>query len=85
LSAAPFDGRRLFFLETEGVAAIQAEPRPKAALLVVGPPGGWDEREAASASRAGFVAASLGPRVLRTETAAITALVLAQGLWGDLA
>ena len=85
LFAARFDGRRLFFLETQGVASIEAQPKPKAALLLVGPPGGWDEREVAFAARADFVPASLGPRVLRAETAAITALVLAQALWGDLA
>jgi len=84
LLAAPFDGRRLFFLETAGVAAIQREPRPTAVLLLVGPPGGWDEREAASATRAGFEAVNLGPRILRTETAAIAAVTVAQVLWGDL-
>ena len=33
---------------------------------------------------AGFVAASLGPRILRAETAAVAAVAIAQALWGDL-
>ena len=36
------------------------------------------------ASVAGFTAVSLGPRVLRTETAAIAAVAIAESMWGDL-
>jgi 16S rRNA (uracil1498-N3)-methyltransferase len=52
--------------------------------LLVGPEGGWDEAEAAAARHAGFVPLSLGPRVLRTETAAVAALAALQALWGDV-
>jgi RsmE family RNA methyltransferase len=37
--------------------------------LVIGPEGGFIEQELASLERVGFTAASLGPRILRTETA----------------
>ncbi|MCP5339813.1 MAG: 16S rRNA (uracil(1498)-N(3))-methyltransferase [Steroidobacteraceae bacterium] len=60
-----------------------AVTRPEIALLI-GPEGGLSERELAVANASGFVAVGLGPRVLRTETAAIAALGLLQGLVGDL-
>ena len=52
--------------------------------LLIGPEGGLDEAERSLAVAAGFQPVRLGPRILRTETAAITGLALAQGLWGDL-
>lgn len=45
--------------------------------LFVGPEGGWDPAELDLMRAAGFVAASLGPRILRAETAAIAATFLA--------
>ncbi|MHB8746845.1 MAG: 16S rRNA (uracil(1498)-N(3))-methyltransferase [Gammaproteobacteria bacterium] len=57
---------------------------PTSALtLLIGPEGGLEEKEVAQAERAGFVGVRLGPRVLRTETAAVTALAALQTLWGD--
>lgn len=47
-------------------------------LVVLGPEGGLDEREAAALQAAGFAALSLGPRPLRWETAALSCLALAQ-------
>jgi 16S rRNA (uracil1498-N3)-methyltransferase len=52
-------------------------------ILLVGPEGGLAPRERADAIAAGFIAARLGPRVLRTETAAVAALAALQTLWGD--
>ena len=52
--------------------------------LVVGPEGGFSEREMGAAQTAGIQCASLGPRVLRTETAGVAALAAMQALWGDL-
>ena len=58
---------------------------PAAGLcLLIGPEGGFSEREYDDAQLAGFEAVTLGPRILRTETAAVAALAIAQGLWGDL-
>ena len=51
--------------------------------LLIGPEGGFDAREIATAQVAGFEAVSLGPRILRTETAAIAALSILQATLGD--
>src|SRR5438552_16873402 len=48
--------------------------RAASAVLAIGPEGGWTEAEFASACKAGFSEASLGRRILRTETAVVTAL-----------
>jgi len=51
--------------------------------LLVGPEGGLAEPEIKLARASGFDSVRLGPRVLRTETAAIAALVIVQSMWGD--
>uniref|UniRef100_E6QUJ6 16S rRNA (uracil(1498)-N(3))-methyltransferase n=1 Tax=mine drainage metagenome TaxID=410659 RepID=E6QUJ6_9ZZZZ len=59
-------------------------PLPNAGVcLLAGPEGGFDSREMAQAVQAGFVGVRLGPRVLRTETAALAAVSAMQMLWGD--
>lgn len=52
--------------------------------LLVGPEGGFSDKEYEDAHIAGFSAVSLGPRILRTETAPIVALALLQAKFGDL-
>jgi len=52
-------------------------------VLAAGPEGGFSEQEEALLQRAGFVAARLGPRILRTETAALAALAALNALAGD--
>ena len=65
-------------------AGLGSLPRPWGALhLLVGPEGGWEEAELAACRAAGCVAVGLGPRVLRTETAALAALAALQAWWGD--
>ena len=59
-------------------------PKPEHGVtLLAGPEGGFSEVEMAAARHCGFTAASLGPRILRTETAALAALAAMQVLWGD--
>ncbi len=53
--------------------------------LVIGPEGGFTDTEVAQTKDAGFLAVRLGPRVLRTETAALTAISALQLQFGDLA
>jgi len=53
-------------------------------LLMLGPEGGFSEAEIESAKTEGFVTASLGPRILRAETAALTACVLVLHHLGEL-
>lgn len=52
--------------------------------VLSGPEGGLTDAEYEAALRAGYVGVRLGPRILRTETAAIAALAACQILWGDL-
>lgn len=52
--------------------------------LAIGPEGGLTGTETDRILAKGFKAAALGPRILRTETAALAAVVSAQTLWGDL-
>jgi 16S rRNA (uracil1498-N3)-methyltransferase len=54
-----------------------------AAIIAAGPEAGFAPEEQAALERAGFVKASLGPRVLRTETAALAALAALNALRGD--
>jgi 16S rRNA (uracil1498-N3)-methyltransferase len=53
--------------------------------LVIGPEGGFSDREVTATTAAGFQPVRLGPRVLRTETAALTAIAALQLQLGDLA
>ena len=84
LAALPGDAIRL--LPDPGAAEAFVDlPPPDAALaLLIGPEGGLEAAERRAAVAAGFRPVRLGPRILRTETAAIAAVTLAQGLWGDL-
>jgi 16S rRNA (uracil1498-N3)-methyltransferase len=56
----------------------------KGITVLIGPEGGLDDVEQEAAVTAGFKAVRLGPRVLRTETAAIAALTIIQRYFGDL-
>lgn len=60
---------------------------PKATLqssaLLIGPEGGFNEDEVTQAQQHGFYLHQLGPRVLRTETAALAAITQLQTLYGD--
>jgi 16S rRNA (uracil1498-N3)-methyltransferase len=59
-------------------------PRPTESFTVlVGPEGGFSDREIGLACEQGFKPIRLGPRVLRTETAGLAALAAVQALWGD--
>jgi len=57
---------------------------PGGATVLIGPEGGLAQVEQDAALRSGFTAVRMGPRVLRTETAAVCALTLLQQKFGDL-
>ncbi len=65
-------------------ALPHARHKPVSVSLLIGPEGGLSEAEISSATQAGFSPLTLGPRVLRTETAPLVALSLLQCRWGDL-
>ncbi|MFQ6671716.1 MAG: 16S rRNA (uracil(1498)-N(3))-methyltransferase [Candidatus Tectimicrobiota bacterium] len=58
--------------------------RPTEVVCLVGPEGGFEAAEVARGTEAGFVAASLGPRILRTETAPLALLAILQHTFGGL-
>ncbi|HET9463066.1 MAG TPA: 16S rRNA (uracil(1498)-N(3))-methyltransferase [Thiobacillus sp.] len=75
---------RLLFLSPQAKARLADLPPPDATdCLVAGPEGGFEADEIAALQAAGAVPVRLGPRVLRTETAALAALAALQTLWGD--
>jgi 16S rRNA (uracil1498-N3)-methyltransferase len=63
---------------------LTAETAPRSVALLVGPEGGLTPEEAAMAIAHGFVAVTLGSRILRTETAGLAAISILQYVWGDL-
>jgi 16S rRNA (uracil1498-N3)-methyltransferase len=72
-------------LSPDGALGITDVPRPVASVTVlIGPEGGLAQDEEQAARAAGFTAVRLGPRVLRTETAALAAVTLLQREFGDL-
>ena len=62
---------------------LTSHDKPETLAFLIGPEGGLNDAEVEQAQDAGFHAARLGPRVLRTETAPVVALSVAQQLWGD--
>jgi 16S rRNA (uracil1498-N3)-methyltransferase len=78
--------RTLFFADEEGGTAFTAaaSSHPGPAIILIGPEGGFDNQERALIKAHGCaVAVSLGPRILRAETAAIAATSLWMASVGD--
>jgi 16S rRNA (uracil1498-N3)-methyltransferase len=80
---APGDATRLVLSPTGSLRIGAIKPLPKI-ILLIGPEGGLAPEEAGAALDRGFIAVRLGPRILRTETAAIAALAALQQAFGDL-
>ncbi|MBY5922987.1 16S rRNA (uracil(1498)-N(3))-methyltransferase [Ferrimonas balearica] len=80
----PFDGLKLN-LHPRADYSINTLPEPvKDLRLLIGPEGGLSAEEIETAREQGFTDILLGPRVLRTETAALTAMTALQVRFGDL-
>ncbi len=72
-------------LDPDGATTVGKLEHPGGLIsLVVGPEGGLDSEEYKAAYAAGFIGVTLGPRTLRTETAAVAGLTAVQLRWGDL-
>jgi 16S rRNA (uracil1498-N3)-methyltransferase len=87
LREVPAQDRAWLFWERGGRALDAAAKETGARarlLLLVGPEGGFTAEEVAQAERAGARVVSLGPRILRAESAGLTAVALCQFLFGDL-
>ncbi len=62
--------------------AVPAQRETAATVaILIGPEGGWTSEERASFVAAGWSAVSLGPTILRAETAAIAALAVVNAAW----
>ncbi|MBW1955066.1 MAG: 16S rRNA (uracil(1498)-N(3))-methyltransferase [Deltaproteobacteria bacterium] len=82
-----FDHRILFWEKADTPfhphrRETKEEPGP--VIAVLGPEGGFSDKEAAHAAKAGFIPVSLGPLILKSETAAVAAAALLQYLFGNL-
>jgi 16S rRNA (uracil1498-N3)-methyltransferase len=75
--------RRLLLAPQADAGLRQLDPPAGPVTVLAGPEGGLTSTEAEDALRAGFLPLRLGPRVLRTETAAVALLAAMQALWGD--
>jgi len=83
--AAPTRAARRLLLAPESETSLAAEAAGAGSIeLLVGPEGGLDDGEQQAALAAGYRACRLGPRILRSETAAIAALAVLQATAGDL-
>lgn len=87
-SASTHDLRLMLAERRETGARMNDLPLPTApessVVVVIGPEGGWTQDEAAEAEQAGFLPVTLGPTVLRAETAAVTAVGILQHRLGAL-
>lgn len=84
LAVPPGDGPRLLLLPGAPLPLGSLTPGTAAATVLIGPEGGLTDAEQGTATAAGYEPRSLGPRILRTETAAIVALAVLQSSAGDL-
>ena len=84
--ATPGDGVRILLSPraTQSLAGWARAAGPQPVTLVVGPEGGLSPEEEDAAVAAGALPLSMGPRVLRTETAGLAALAVLAGAWGGM-
>jgi 16S rRNA (uracil1498-N3)-methyltransferase len=83
LSAVPDESLRLLLSPNAKLRARDLDPRTRSVTVLIGPEGGLAESEERAAERRGFTSLSLGPRTLRTETAALATLAALQERLGD--
>jgi len=69
---------------TQSLAGWAREQAPQPLTLLVGPEGGFSPEEEDAAIAAGALPLTMGPRVLRTETAALAAMAMLAGIWGGM-
>lgn len=80
----PPAGVQRYLLDPTASLGLRDLPPPAGPIqLLAGPEGGFDPVERDAAIAAGCIGLRLGPRILRTETAALAALASMQALWGD--
>lgn len=77
---------KIAFWEKSGqkIKTLQNSVSPKKIIILIGPEGGFSKKEILMAREKGFLSYSLGPRILRAETASIASCTLIQHLFGDM-
>ncbi|MGH8119558.1 MAG: 16S rRNA (uracil(1498)-N(3))-methyltransferase [Gammaproteobacteria bacterium] len=75
---------KLILHPRNGVRLASLHSTDTSLTLLVGPEGGFSDEEVAAADRHGYRAVTLGPRILRAESAALVAISACQTLWGDV-
>lgn len=84
LSQNPYNNTVRILLNPVGAKRLAEIQKPDAAIeLLIGAEGGLSQGEIDLATAQSFQSIVLGPRILRTETAALTAISVMQSLWGD--
>lgn len=84
IDAAAADDELRLLLSPLAPASLRERGKPPGRIvLMAGPEGGLAPAEVQVAQARGFAPVRLGPRILRTETAALAALAAIQALWGD--
>lgn len=84
LSQNPYNNTLRILLNPVGAKRLNEIPKPVSTIeLLIGAEGGLSQGEIDLASSQNFQSIVLGPRILRTETAALTAISVMQSLWGD--
>ncbi|MFU8797421.1 MAG: 16S rRNA (uracil(1498)-N(3))-methyltransferase [Gammaproteobacteria bacterium] len=74
---------KLILTPGQGVSLQELEASPSSVSLLIGPESGFDPEEVQKAIASGFQTIRLGPRILRTETAALAMISALQLKWGD--
>lgn len=83
LQQLPQETAKLLMSLNRAQKLSDVRPQSGKVVFMVGPEGGWTEKEEQQAFDAGFQSVTLGKRVLRTETASLAAIAAMQTLWGD--
>ena len=79
---------RKFIFYEDATSVLSPDPvgsaKPAGVFVLIGPEGGFDRAEVDTARQKGFVSLGMGPRILKAETAALTAGALLQFAFGDM-
>ena len=86
--AAEYDVKILFWegetMPLDDIRELIRHQTISSVFIMIGPEGGFTKEEVALSKQSGFFISSLGPRILRAETATVAAATLAQYLFGDM-
>lgn len=76
--------KNCYYLDPDGAQRLSELGKSDSICFIIGPEGGFDIEEKELMNKHGIKPLAMGPRILRTETAGITAIAAVAALWGDL-